>query len=117
MFRADIVENCYGGTQKNFYLTQGDTATIKSVPKQNGQLVDFSLIEKCVFKLARDSYKQIFSKELNREETMFSLTLTSDETALIQPDTYIYEFEYTFIDGGTNTPNKGMFTIEEQIVE
>ena len=117
MFKSEIVNHCVDGVQKNFYLTQGDTGTIKSVPKQNGELVDFSLIEKCVFKLAKDNYKQIFTKELVREEGKFSLTITSDESSVIMPDTYIYEFEYIFTDGGVQTSNKGNFTIVEQITE
>lgn len=117
MFKSEIVESCTGGVQKNFILTQGDTGTIKSIPKQNGELVDFDMIEKCTFKLARDNYKQIFSKELLRESEMFSLTITSAESETIEPDTYIYEFEYTFIDGGVQTSNKGMFTVVEQITE
>ena len=117
MFESEIKKDSKGKLQKNFFLTQGDTANIKSVPKQNGELIDVALVSKCVFKLSLDNYKELFCKELFLQDDKFMLRLESEETAKLAINTYIYEIEYTFIDGTVNTPNKGEFTIEDQIVK
>lgn len=102
--------------QAHFYLTQGDSATIYSYPKKDGELIDFELIEKCLFKLSNSDYKEIFTKELIKDTDKFILELTHEDTTSIPVDTYIYEIEYTFVDGTVNTPNQWKFDILEQII-
>lgn len=117
MLDSEVKKNSRGKTQKNFFLTQGDSATIYSTPKHNGSVIDISLVSKCVFKLSLDDYKQKFAKELDLQGDKYVLTLTSEDTNGLEITTYIYEFEYTFVDGSVNTPNMGEFTITEQIVK
>lgn len=115
MFKSEIVEQCCGCykiNQKNFYLTKGDTATITSVPKdENKELVDFSLIAKCEFRLLQDE-KEVFVKQFVQNSDNFSVRIESDESN-IDTDTYTYTVKYTFVDGSVATPNRGMFTIIE----
>ena len=115
MFSSETTTDRYGNSQKNFYLTQGDTATIKSTPTRSGELVDFDLISKCLFKLADADYNELFQKEFSREASDYSVTLESTETAGLPIDTLIYEIEYTFTDGTVNTPNQGDFVILDQV--
>lgn len=115
MFFSSDTTDRYGKSQRNFYLTQGDTATIKSTPTRNGELVDFNLISKCLFKISDSDYNELFQKEFSRETGDYSVTLESTETAGLPIDTLIYEIEYTFTDGTVNTPNQGNFTILYQV--
>ena len=118
MLYSTVKTNKYGDNQLYFYLTQGDTANFKAVPKlSDGTLVDFTLIEKCLFKLSDDSYKEVFSKEFTKNVEDFTVRLESNETAGIPVGEYIYEVEYTFTDGTVNTPNQAGFEILDQIIE
>ena len=118
MLYSPVKTNKYGDNQIYFYLTQGDTANFKAVPKlSDGTLVDFTLISKCLFKLSDDNYKEIFTKEFTKNQEDFSVRLESVETAGIPVGEYIYEVEYTFTDGTVNTPNQAGFEILEQIIE
>lgn len=118
MLYSEVVSTKYGGKQIKFYLTQGDTANFKAVPKMSdGSLVDLTLIEKCLFKLSNDSYKEVFVKEFSPTEEGFGVRLESNETAGIAVGDYIYEVEYTFNDGTVNTPNQASFTILDQIIK
>ena len=117
MLYSEIVNTKYGGQQLNFYLTQGDTADFTAVPKMSdGSTVDLSLISKCMFKLSDENYQEIFSKEFEKTDNGFQVRLTSEETASIPVNEYIYEVEYTFTDGTVNTPNQSNFEILDQII-
>lgn len=115
MFFSKVVTDKYGHSEKDLYLTQGDTATITSVPKQNGVLIDFTLIDKCIFKISDYEYKEIFQKECEELTDKYSVTLESEETFDLPIDTLRYEVEYTFIDGTVNTPNQGKFIVLDQV--
>ena len=118
MLYSEIVNTKYGGQQINFYLTQGDTADFTATPKMSdGTIVDFSLIDKCMFKLSDENYQEIFSKEFEKQESNFHVKLTSEETTKIPVGQYIYEVEYTFTDGTVNTPNQSNFEILDQIIK
>ena len=115
MFFSKMVKDKYGNSQKAFYLTQGDTATFKSTPTKNGELIDFTLIEKCLFKVSDSDYKEIFQKQFTEESENYSVTLTSEDTMDLPIDNLIYEIEYTFVDGTVNTPNQGALIILDQV--
>lgn len=115
MFFSETTTDKYGNSQKKFYLTQGDTATFKSTPKKNGELINFDLIEKCMFKISDSDYTEIFSKEFTKDTDVFTVTLESEETATLSVDKLIYEIEYTFTDGTVNTPNQGVLEILDQV--
>lgn len=115
MFFSKTVTDKYGNSQKVFYLTQGDTATFKSTPTKNGELIDFALILKCVFKISNADYEKLFEKEFVQETEKYSVTLESDETMGLPIENLIYEIEYTFVDGTVNTPNQGILTILDQV--
>lgn len=117
MFKSEIVTDKYGNQQTNFILTQGDTATIKSRPTRNKEPISLDLIDKCIFKLSGSDYIEIFSKEFDKGEDRYSVTLETEETSILPVDKLIYEVEYTFTDGTVNTPNKGTFEITDQIVK
>lgn len=118
MLYSEVVSTRYGGQQINFYLTQGDTADFTAVPKMSdGTTVDLSLISKCMFKLSDENYVEVFSKEFTKGEENFTVRLESEETAQIPVGQYIYEVEYTFVDGTVNTPNQSNFEILDQIIE
>lgn len=117
MLYTETKTNKYGDTQINFYLTQGDTANFVATPMSDGALIDLSLISKCVFKLSDDSYKQVFAKDFTKTEDGFSVRLESEDTATIPVGSYIYEIEYTFVDGSVNTPNQSNFEILDQIIK
>lgn len=116
MFKNVIETDKLGFKQSHFYLTQGDTITIYSYPKSNGELIDFNLIKSCKFKISDSGYNQIFEKPLTKDTDKFVLTLTSEETKSLDVDEYIYEFEYEFNDGTINTPNQWKFSILDQII-
>lgn len=115
MFFSEITTDKYGISHKDFYLTQGDTATIKSTPTQNGVPIDFDLIDKCLFKISDEDYKELLNKQFTREENDYSVTLESEDTYELPVEPLIYEVEYTFVDGTVNTPNNGKFEILDQI--
>ena len=115
MFFSKQVTDKYGNKQVEFYLTQGDTATFKSTPIKNGELIDFSNILKCVFKVSDRDYNEIFSKDFTNDIENFSVTLESSDTSKFPIDTLIYEVEYTFTDGVVNTPNQGKLNILDQV--
>lgn len=117
MFFSRTITDRFGYSQKNFYLTQGDTATIRSVPTKDGELIDFDSISKCRFKLSHDNYVEIFSKDFTPDTGYYTVTLETTDTEDLPLETLIYEVEYTFADGTVNTPNQGNFTILDQIVE
>nr|DAK86197.1 MAG TPA: hypothetical protein [Caudoviricetes sp.] len=119
MLYSENTTTKYGGKQIKFYLTQGDTANFTAVPKKSdGSTVDLSIIEKCMFKLSDDAYKEVFQKEFTKNENgFFEIRLESEETAKIPVGDYIYEIEYTFTDGTVNTPNQSQFSILDQIIQ
>lgn len=118
MLYSTVKQNKYGDEQIQFYLTQGDTANFKAVPKlDDGTLVDLALISKCMFKLSDDAYREVFSKQFEKNAEDFTVRLESNETAQIPVGEYIYEVEYTFTDGTVNTPNQASFEILDQIIE
>lgn len=117
MLYSTIKTNKYGDSQISFYLTQGDTADFTAVPKtKDGQMVDLSLINKCLFKLSDENWQEIFVKPFETSEDGFKIRLESEETAKIPVGDYIYEVEYTFADGSVNTPNQSAFSIMDQII-
>lgn len=117
MLYSTIKTNKYGDSQISFYLTQGDTADFTAIPKtKDGEMLDLSLIEKCLFKLSDENWKEIFIKPFEKSEDGFKIRLESEETAKIPVGDYIYEVEYTFADGSVNTPNQSAFSIMDQII-
>lgn len=117
MLYSTIKTNKYGDSQISFYLTQGDTADFTAIPKtKDGEVLDLSLIEKCLFKLSDENWKEIFVKPFEASEDGFKIRLESEETAKIPVGDYIYEVEYTFADGSVNTPNQSAFSIMDQII-
>lgn len=116
MFKAVQETDRYNNPQVHYYLTQGDSCTIRSTPYKDGQILSPDSIEKCVFKLSDDSYVEEFSKELPEEDGKYVLRLTSEESAYLEIATHIYEFEYTLVGGEVHTPNQWEFDIVDQIV-
>lgn len=117
MLYSTIKTNKYGDSQISFYLTQGDTAEFTAVPKgKDGQMINLSMIEKCLFKLSDDNWQEIFVKEFEKTDNGFKVRLESEETAKMPVGDYIYEVEYTFADGTVNTPNQSAFSIMDQII-
>ncbi len=118
LYSKIVTDKNSGLSQIQFFLTQGDTANFKAVPKMSdGSLVDLTLIEKCLFKLSDDNYKEVFVKPFEPADDGFNVRLESEETRDIPVGDYIYEVEYTFTDGTVNTPNQSTFTILDQIVK
>ena len=118
LYSTTKIDRKSGIEQINFYLTQGDTANFVSTPTlSDGTSVDLSLVSKCIFKLSDENYQEIFSKEFQKQDTCLVVRLESAETAEIEVGEYIYEVEYTFIDGTVNTPNQSSFEILDQIVK
>lgn len=118
MLYSQVTTNKWGAKQIKFWLTQGDTADFQAVPKtEDGEVIDFTLISQCLFKLSDDSYKEVFVKEFKKGDNTFDVRLESEETALIPVGNYIYEVEYTFTDGTVNTPNQSEFEILDQIIK
>ena len=117
MFRITYKQGCNGELVANLELRQGDTGLLRVNPKtkSTGELIDFDLLEKIFFKFSSDNYKEIYSKELERQEDYFLLRVENTESETFTPDTFIYEFECTFTDGSVDTPKVGGITITEQI--
>lgn len=117
MFKSVKEQDSFKNTQTHYYLTQGDSCVITSTPYRNGELVSTGEIEQCMFKLATSDYKLKFSKPMTVSQNgSYVLTLTSDETELLNAGSYIYEIEYT-IDGEDYTPHSWKFDIVKQITE
>lgn len=117
MFKAIQEVDKYDEPQVKFILTQGDTAVLWSTPTYNGELIDFSLIEKCLLKFStRENNNEIFSKAFTQEAEHFSVRVESEESATLPLETLIYEVEYTFKDGTVNTPNRYYWQITDQII-
>lgn len=107
-----------GNTQVDYSLTQGDSVDLVSTPKdEDGNLVDVTLVEKCVFKLGDSDYASVLEKEMSVDDAgvNYQLRLESSETANLDTDKYVYEVEYTFKDGTVSTPNQANFEIMSQI--
>lgn len=117
MFKSEIENDKYGNSQTKFYLTQGDSCTIYSTPKRDGQAISLSLISEVKFKLSDSNYKQEFVKQLVADtvNNKYILNLTSAETTLFDIATHIYEIEYTFVDGAVETTNQWKFQVINQI--
>lgn len=116
MFRKKTKKDKDGNIIVDFELTQGDTAIIFATPKQeSGELIDLSSISQCMFKLGNDAYNEVFTKEFDKQEENLMVRLESEETTTIPVGDYVYEVEYTFVDGTVDTPNIGTFTITDQI--
>lgn len=117
MFKSVVEKDKYGRNQTRYYLTQGDSCVIYVKPYKNGQALPLDQIEKCVFKVSNEDYKQEFSKDLQVVDDYLKLLLTSQETNKLSVDTHIYELEYTFKGGAVQTTNQWKFIILDQIVE
>lgn len=117
MFKSVKETDKYERAQTRYYLTQGDSATIRSTPYKDGEKLSVANVEKCIFKLSDSDYNEEFRKEMVLEGDKFVLRLTSDETGKFSIDTHIYEIEYTLVGGTVNTPNQWKFDIIDQIVE
>ena len=100
-----------------YWLTQGDTCGITSVPyDSSGQVVDSDLISFVKFKLYRpDKSKEcFFEKIMEYDGAAYVLHLSTIETSAIPVGKYRYEIEYTFENNDVNTPNQSDFEITEQ---
>ena len=117
MFEIEYKSDCSGKEITILKLKQGDTGLLKVNPKQKstGEAIDFSLLSKIEFKFSGDNYKQIYVKELEKQTDHFLLRIDSEESAEFVPDSYIYEFECTFIDETKDTPKEGKLIIKEEI--
>ena len=114
MFYTQIDTDKKGRKHTHIFLTQGDTAIIKSTPRRNGEVIDISGVSKCMFKIEDENKKGILAKPFEPNEGIFSVRLESEETTLFPVETLTYEIEYTFIDGTVNTPNRWKFDVDEQ---
>jgi len=120
MFRVTTeTDKTYNKKQWRFWLTQGDSCTIRAIPKDdNGNLLDNDDIEKCRFTLADDDNVIVLEKDnLPYEDGKYVLRLTSEDTFPLDTDTYTYEFEYTLVGGEVHTPNRYKFEITDQNIE
>ena len=117
MFKSTTETDKYGNSQKHYYLTQGDSCTITSTPYKNGEIVNVSEIQKCLFKLATSEYVREFEKELSLSGDHFVLKLTHDDTKDWDVTQHLYEIEYTMKDGDVQTPHSWKFDIVNQITE
>lgn len=115
MFKSVIETDSYEKNQVHYYLTQGDSCTICARPYRDGQAMGANDVEKCVFKLSNEDYKEEFSKELEKVGEKFVLNLTGEDTKSLSVGTHIYEIEYTLAGGAVQTPNQWKFDILSQI--
>lgn len=116
MLKAVKETDRFGKQQVHFYLTQGDTCTLYSIPYKDGERLPLEDVEKCIFKLSDLDYKQEFEKECVLVDDRFVLKLTHEETSQFSVNQHIYEFEYTLIGDNVNTPIQYYFDIVDQIV-
>ena len=114
MFKSVKEQDSYKNTQTHYYLTQGDSCTITATPYKNGELTP---VDGCKFKLATSDYKSVFEKDMvSGENNSWILTLSSDESALLNAGSYIYEIEYS-IGNDYYTPHSWKFDIIKQITK
>ena len=93
MFKSVVEKDKYGRNQTRYYLTQGDSCVIYVKPYKNGQALPLDQIEKCVFKVSNEDYKQEFSKDLQVVDDYLKLLLTSQETNKLSVDTQGARYE------------------------
>lgn len=115
MFKAVKETDKLGNAQTHYYLTQGDSCTIRSTPYKNGEMVDVSEVQSCRFKLGNLDHKQEFEKELVLSGDHFVLKLTHEDTKDFDVAQHLYEIEYTMTDGDVQTPHSWKFDITDQI--
>ena len=118
MFRAVTeTDKTYNKIQKHYYLTQGDSKTIRSTPKDSAGNVIMPIdINKCIFKISDLDNNEELKKELPEEDGKYVCRLSSEDTAKLEVGKHIYEFEYTLVGGEVNTPNRWYFDITDQIL-
>ena len=116
MFKTVQETDKQGRTQIKYFLAQGDSLPIYSKPFRNGEPLDLSLVEHCIFRLSNSDYEQEFKKDLELDVDKFVLRLTSEETKNFSVDTHFYEIEYTLVGGAVQTTNQWKFIITDQII-
>ena len=115
MFKAIKEIDEFNQEQVHYYLTQGDSCKITSTPYIDGEQVDSSLIEKCVFKIANLSKKLVKEIELEENSGVWVLKITSKISQELLPTQYVYEIEYRMKNKDVHTPNSWKFDIIKQI--
>lgn len=117
MFKSKTeTDKTYDITQWHFWMTQGDSCTIRSIPLDNDRNpLSVDDILKCRFTLADSNNRIVLEKDnLPEENGKYVLRLSSSDTFNLNIDSYIYEFEYTLVGGEVHTPNRWFFEITEQ---
>lgn len=115
MFIHTIETDEYGKDQTKYWLTQGDSCGILSKPiDEDGSLIPYTDIAKCLFKIMTKKFVIIFEKEMTLQNDKYLFYFTPEESATLDIGTYRYEIEYTLTGGGVNTTNSYFFNIIEQ---
>ena len=120
MFKVKTeTDKTYNKIQWHFWLTQGDSCTIRAIPlDEDGNALSITDISKCRFTLADSDNKIVLEKDnLPAENGKYVLRLSTGDTANLSIDTFIYEFEYTLVGGEVHTPNRWQFDITDQNIE
>lgn len=105
----------------NITLTQGNSAEIGFVPRYtDGDPVIPAEGDKCIFTM-KCRCKEVLRKELDyrnyeQETGEIVMVLEPEDTALLPPDSYLYDCLYEFADGSRYTfITKAVFRIDEAI--
>lgn len=118
MFANKVEVDDFGKNQKRYFLTQGDSCSIISVPKDDeGRTVDFTLISQCKFKIMdKKTFYIEFEKVMPLEQNVggYIFNFLATESVALKPAVHRYEIEYTLEDGGVNTTNSYFFEILPQ---
>ena len=108
--------NRTGEVTKRYLLTQGDSFRFRANAVNGEQ----SLVSRILFKVSKDDYCEIFSKEYYWDENTgaWYLFVESADTSLWETTDdydYVTEIEITYKDGGVDTIEKGVLKVSEQI--
>lgn len=112
MFYSQQIKKGDGIWQTNFFLTQGDNATIKSTPTLSDVSATISSVE---FVLATKAGVNVRTESATSVDGSYYIVLTSSETNNIPVGTYDYHIRYTFSDNNKFTTNQGEFTVNKQL--
>ena len=107
----------------NITLTQGNSAEIGFKPKYtDGDPVRPVEGDRCIFTM-KHGCKEVLRKELDyrnyeQESGEIVMVLEPEDTALLPPDSYVYDCLYEFADGSRYTfIPKAVFRIDEAITK
>ena len=119
MLNKIVKTDKYGNTLINYRLTQGDTFGVELVVKTPEQVIVSSAeVEKVKFKLSDTDYNLIYEQDFvyNPTTQKYSITIPTEVTSTWAVDTYIYEYEVTFVGNIIDTPMQANFTVTDQII-